>query len=152
MKDNELIAKFMGYSHKTLVTIYNYGMDFTHSYDEEILYSNIPPELKKYEETFGNQILDTYENYFDPYSQKENFKSVRFLSYDTSWDYLMPVLEQIEQLGYQTLMSDMQVHISKSSRIFANVFIGQASNAVDTKFKAVYQVIVEFLKYYYDCK
>lgn len=94
MEDNELIAKFMGLTHKTVVTVYNYGMDFRHSYDEEVVYSNKPPKLKRYEEKFVNQILNVYDNFFESDNQEDDFEYTSFLAYELRWDNLMPVVHR----------------------------------------------------------
>ncbi len=56
-KENELIAAFMGLTYKTIVTTCNYSMDFHSSYDKEIIYSNLEPKLKKYDDKFIYQLI-----------------------------------------------------------------------------------------------
>lgn len=153
MENNELIAKFMGFPIKTEVTVYNYGMDFRSSYDKEIIYSNIKPNLKVFEEKFGTQIVDTFNNYFDSDNQEDNFEYKSFLSYDTSWNSLINVFLKIEELGNNWLISDNQIQISYNNhnnyqQNIVNIFKGNSINNYKDTFDGMYKAIIEFIKWY----
>lgn len=74
-KNNKLIAKFMGF----ILNSYTDG-SLCWSFDFNNPSSNV----------------EAYRNY--PNSTKYN--PLNKLQFDTSWDWLMPVVEKIEQLGY----------------------------------------------------
>jgi hypothetical protein len=68
------------------------------------------------------------------------------LKYDTSWDWLMPVVEKIEQEGFcfsiQTsniaCMKPFDIHSISSYDVFKK----------DKKIEVVYDVVVEFIKWH----
>ncbi len=71
------------------------------------------------------------------------------LVYDSSWDWLMPVVEQIENLGYYTEINKKinggnYVHIADNSlnKDIANSF------GLESKIEAMWQAVVEFIKWY----
>ena len=72
------------------------------------------------------------------------------MSFQTSWDWLMPVVEKIETLGYtfeknyQPIDNDWQSLILKSDDI-----IHQSFN--DDGLKSSYNVVVEFINEYNKC-
>ena len=74
------------------------------------------------------------------------FKKARSnkLLYDTSWDWLMPVVEKIEGLGYWVNRNDGDVTISNKSDIV--VITPMSSGGIDMMYKAV----VEFIKQWAD--
>lgn len=97
-KNIAIAEMVLGYKYKTEVTKYEYGMDYHHSYDKVIIYSNMSPNLSYYEDKFVNQVLAKYNNYFDPYEQEEGFKYHSYLSYDTDANWQFEALEFIEQV------------------------------------------------------
>lgn len=78
---------------------------------------------------------------------KDMFPS-EHLKFHKSWNWLMPVLQKIESIDYDTLISNFQVTISVDSKNITNIFIGDASNTVETKLQAVYKAVVEFIEWY----
>lgn len=60
--------------------------------------------------------------------------------YDSSWDWLMPVVEKIESLGYWVNRNDGDVTISNKSDMV--VITPMSSGGIDMMYKAV----VEFIK------
>lgn len=64
------------------------------------------------------------------------------LQYHTSWDWLMPVVDKIENLGYWVNRNDGDVTISNKSDII--VITPMSSGGIDMMYKAV----VEFIKQY----
>lgn len=67
------------------------------------------------------------------------------LQYHTSWDWLIPVVEKIEGLGYsvwfQSVIEGTQVSIWKGMNV---LFRPVNKNKID----AVYSAIIDFIKYY----
>lgn len=66
------------------------------------------------------------------------------LKYHTSWDWLMPVVEKIENLhdGYMLVeISDEKCYIGYGS-------FYQNTATAETKIQAVYGAVVEFIKWY----
>ena len=66
------------------------------------------------------------------------------LQYHTSWDWLMPVVEKIESLGYWVNRNDGDITISNKSDMV--VVTPLSSGGIDMMYKAV----VEFIKQYND--
>ena len=66
------------------------------------------------------------------------------LQYHTSWDWLMPVVEKIESLGYWVNRNDGDITISNKSDMV--VITPMSSGGIDMMYKAV----VEFIKEYND--
>lgn len=88
---NEIIAEFMGYPIKKLITRHEYGMDFHDSYEKQIIYCNKEPILTNHEEMFLLQKVATHNNFFDPFEQDEDFEYESYLSYNSSWNSQIPV-------------------------------------------------------------
>lgn len=112
---NEKIAKFMGYPLKVEVTNFNYGMDYHHSYDKEFIYCNKMPNLTFKEDKFVNQVLATYDNFFDSDNQDDDFKYLSFLNYDRDLNSIIEVLRKIDSLGYFSHIKEsyLSLNISK---------------------------------------
>lgn len=66
------------------------------------------------------------------------------LKYHESWDWLMPVVEKIESLGYWVNRNDGDITISNKSDMV--VVTPMSSGGIDMMYKAV----VEFIKQYND--
>ena len=81
--------------------------------------------------------------------QDANTKEFHSIKYHESWDWLMPVVEKIESLGYtfeknfQRIDKDWQCLIVKGNDILYQEF------NTDSRI-ACYQVVVEFIKQYND--
>ena len=67
------------------------------------------------------------------------------LQYHTSWDWLMPVVEKIEGLGYWVNRNDGDVTISNISDIV--VITPMSSGGIDMMYDAVVEFINEHNKY-----
>ena len=90
------------------------------------------------------------------YGNAEPFSELTFknLQFHASWDWLMPVPEKIEELGYNTLISKGFVVANYGTQVCA---IGQdfayrefidTPDPVETKLEAVYSAVVNFIKQY----
>lgn len=68
--------------------------------------------------------------------------SDRNSKYDTSWDWLMPVVEKIERIkGVHLVISELGCDIySFGKRV--------SDSREDTKIKTVYKAVVSFIKWY----
>ena len=79
-----------------------------------------------------------------PINDKENQS---YPLYDVSWDWLMPVVEKIESLGYETeIKYDQSIFV----RIGAGGYENQTQFMSDgrTKIEATHKAVVEFIKWY----
>src|SRR5690606_37574273 len=63
----------------------------------------------------------------------------------TSWDWLMPVVEKIESLGYTVEIASSDYQIRKTGDTEAFIFHYGPDRP---KIKAVYEAVVEFIKWY----
>ena len=117
MKDNKLIAEFMGFTNDETN---NLGVIW---YDNEETYLMISSRFEN-------------SNCFD-----ENQ-----LNFHKSWDWLMPVVEKIESLGYNIHIRDCDCVIynwtDKSTDKLLNIESGKG------KRDSTYKAVVEFIKYY----
>jgi hypothetical protein len=89
IKGNKLIVEFMGWKEtsKNLKWVSHYGDD----YDNRTMFSGWIKQEQEYLET---EPLIVVEN------NKRKIDFLRNLLYDTSWDWLMPVVEKIENLDF----------------------------------------------------
>lgn len=73
---------------------------------------------------------------------------LRELEYDSSWDWLMEVIEKIEHLdtGYEVCIIDKECEIGTMGYQYTRVALGKAN----TKIEAVYIAIIQFIKWYND--
>lgn len=115
---NKLIAEFMGWKNK--------GNDYFFPNNMQHLYNPI----NLYEFEGGDYQFET---------------DVTGLTFHTSWDWLMPVVEKIESLGYSVNTSSSMVYINGDNGIIKKpINIGFKI----TKIEAVYNACVEFILWY----
>lgn len=67
------------------------------------------------------------------------------LKFDTSWNWLMQVVEKIEVLGYDLFIETFEVRIEKYRE---TLFRQHTKVSNRTKIKAVYNACVEFVKWH----
>lgn len=67
------------------------------------------------------------------------------LLYDSSWDWLMPVVEKIESLGYTVEIANSDYQIRKTGDTEAFIFHYGPDRP---KIKAVYEAVVAFIELY----
>lgn len=75
------------------------------------------------------------------------FLSQNELKFDSDWNWLMPVLEKIQSLGYSINRSSSMVYINGDNGIVVppiNVYIESGTSEK----KAVYDVCLSFIKWY----
>ena len=91
---------------------------------------------------------------FNIYQNKEG-KMIETMSmeYSTSWDWLMPVVEKIELMGYNVICTPMSTmdgwHCSIESY---NEPWNGTDSIDDTKILAIFNSVVQFIKYYNENK
>ena len=77
--------------------------------------------------------------------EDDNHRAEVDLHYHSDWNWLMPVVEKIESLGYK-------VDISKwENSQYCGIYLNGkkiAGNETNTKIEAVYNACIEFIKWY----
>jgi len=68
--------------------------------------------------------------------------------YDTSWDWLMPVVEKIEYLGHTVHVAKNDVAVKERNTISSPSVCFIQGKWELTKIEAVYKAVVEFIKWY----
>ena len=71
--------------------------------------------------------------------------SVEDLKFHSSWDWLMPVIEKIESLGYEWSYLN---HVAVITDNGFKQHFRDISFADESRLKATYNVVVEFIKWY----
>lgn len=94
------------------------------------------------------QIWMDWENNTIPLWDKRDYWLASELKYHTSWDWLMPVVEKIEELGYCVWFQTR-----KKAPILITIWkngdeIIRIGNLHDTKIKTVYNAVIDFIKWY----
>lgn len=79
------------------------------------------------------------------YSPKYNDGTIAPMQFDRSWDWLMPVVEKIESLGYWVNRNDGDITISNKSDMV--VITPMSSGGIDMMYKSVVEFINEHNKY-----
>lgn len=85
-----------------------------------------------------------------------NILNVKDLIYHTSWDWLMPVVEKIENLGYSTFTSVLSDHLGKGKHmfIFKVKFFDELgvdyheAFSFNGKIEATYEAVIEFITWW----
>lgn len=70
------------------------------------------------------------------------------LKYHTSWDWLMPVVEKIESLGYEVVITETDCYVIVEKE---PIYKAYESN-LETKIASTYNLCLSFIKYYNDGK
>lgn len=134
-KANKTIAEFMGWG------------DNIHHTISPSASTNFLNNYKKFDSPDRKISLSYYWDDFE-----------KSLPYHTSWDWLMDVVEKIEKLGFET---SLFVNESKQSckydfRIFESEILETKcriiDNTAETKIKAVWNCVIEFIKWYNEQK
>ena len=97
-------------------------------------------------EVFNSGKVNYY--YYDKVSKQEIFLEAHELSYNVSWDWLMPVIEKIESLGYEVQIRSTDCIIFQLlDTLDYKPVIGTISSA-SGKMYSTYIAVVEFIKEY----
>lgn len=135
-ESNKLIAEFMGLTPYYNINTYEYGMDYRSGYElQEVMYCNMRPVLKTTEQTVFGQHVGTVERYLDFDEQPDDFKYHYCVNYDTSWDWLMPVVEKIE-----SICMDNFYCTDKMGDIFRGLYL--------VKIQDVIPAVTQFIEWY----
>lgn len=143
--DNELIAEFMEYTYHPVKAGYERGGS----------YSSIDLQFKSRDIclAYCDQINEgrSPENCYFPLPKPTRFCDFT-LKYDTSWDWLMPVVIKIEEIEMDKcwpfqveILSRESVQIIDNRSDTAIVFINQDHAP---KIESVYKSVVQFIKWY----
>lgn len=102
--------------------------------------------------------LDVYKNYDEmklvPLEQLKKYAYINELEYDTSWDRLMPVVDKIEQLGFN---SDLKytdwrpAHKQEWCLKFYGArdrYSNPFNFSTESKIDAVFKAVVDFIKWH----
>lgn len=116
--DNGLIARFMGARVQPFDRLQSHLL----SAREKFIYDNgLPGVTKQYFEVWGDHEL----------------------LYDSSWDWLMPVVEKIESLGFSVRIQDTECAIVDNGFDYC---------ANGSKILCTYNCVINFIKYHNDSK
>jgi cytochrome oxidase Cu insertion factor (SCO1/SenC/PrrC family) len=125
MKENKLIAEFMGYEECPMKL---YRMD--DKFQSVKIYSEYQDEDEYNTISAGARIIK-----FTPEQ----------MEFHTSWDWLMPVVESIERLGYEFFIVEDRVKVSHNTDHSIETIIDLTSRS---KLNATYNAVVEFINEY----
>ena len=153
LENNKLIAEFMGLVHiknaKYKTDLYEAG-DNAGEWETTNIFVKNPSAKFLDKKIFG---VFTAEDYYNDEVPYEDYHWN--VNYDSSWDWLMPVVEKIEKIGVST-----EIHYfagtKKQSFGYNCTFLGyksdisifETSNQHDSKIEAVYKTVIEFIKFY----
>ena len=148
---NKLIAEFMGWEYfeksKTSIEGYPFG---GHDYFEETdVWIKNPTD--KYREILCHY---GYYNIDDDLEKKDLFDDWCYkLQFNTSWDWLIPVVEKIESLKWVDEFNICYDEVAKGS--YANIlpsykdtFNSLSTDIYTNKINAVYDVVIQFIKWF----
>jgi len=68
------------------------------------------------------------------------------LQYKCSWDWLMPVVEQIENFGFEFIIAESRVKIKHNTDLSINELL--SIDIVGLKIDATYKAVIQFIKEY----
>lgn len=177
-EENRLILDFLGYNFTYKVTVNNVFQTYLYfskiplefEYVDNEIYENCITirefiNQKQYQSIVDNVLMIETNGYsFEPYSN-----SIR---YETSWDWLMKVVEKIENttidkendytwedldgevwqnfVNFSVMIEDNHCYIDVNYELDPPRLINEISikEKYTTKIKAVYEAVIEFIKYY----
>ena len=111
----------------------------------------------------NNKLIVEFIGYSQPhpdypdttYWYKKEQPPLTILSFDTDWNWLMLVVEKIENTKYNNLTFDVfisknktHIHYSANNEWFSNIFLHEGK----TKIENTYNACVEFIKWYNEQK
>ena len=155
IEGNRLIAEFMG-AKKRYFLKYRDGKQWKHfgekisdtPFDDVPYNDNIHPSGKN---MTNHPVLQHHAWQMTPNSEVATFDS--WLEYHSSWDWLMPVVENIEAMGYVVYIGNHDCKIW-DKEVFSPfnerpLIDGWYANYVDSKkITTVWNAVVEFIKWY----
>ena len=125
-ENNRLIAEFMGAKPVDVLNGWQ-------KYDKE-------KEGQAYE-------IEAHSEYISLQETKDCFFGDT-MQYDTSWDWLMPVVEKIEGMNYSVEIYSMGLGNNRTTFYSCGAIVNTHSRLEESKIKSVYKAVVEFIKWY----
>lgn len=103
--------------------------------------------------TENNKIIAKFMGYAQPHPEypntsywyKEGRAPLALLLYNSSWDWLMEVVEKIESLGYSVDIFNKAVSIQCNTK--TEMIVDLSGRTDNSKLSQVYEAVVEFIKY-----
>lgn len=133
LSDNERIARWMGFKFHEIADI-DYS-DCGGIYTRKDVYSKVEIPMDKYYDADQFYIRD------EDWAPEIGDVIYGTLKYDTSWEWLMPVVQKIERIkGVHCVISEVGCDI---------YFFGNGIYArEETKIKTVYKAVLEFIEWH----
>ena len=97
-------------------------------------------------EFMGMELGDDKTMYYDDAENLHPPTRVNELKYHESWDWLMPVVEKIESLGYEFFIVEDRIKIAHNTDDSIDTIINFTLGG--SKKDATYKAVVEFIKTY----
>lgn len=99
-------------------------------------------------EFMGAKVNGPCVNYPQPHFKIKLWSDTE-LEYHTSWDWLMPVVEKIESLGYRVSIERWLVQIlEESSTDIFGLINAMAEKETDTKINLTVKAVIDFIQWY----
>ena len=89
-----------------------------------------------------NKLIAEFMGDGKEYEVDINTKTLK--SYNTSWDWLMPVVEEIESMGYEVIIAESRCKIKHNTDHSIDELLNV--DIIGTKRAATYQAVLEFIK------
>ncbi len=94
----------------------------------------------------GNSLIAEFMGI--PKREQTGFEHPSNLSYNSSWDWLMPVVENIEGAGHTMHIVRFDVCIKENNTISSPTICFIQGNIKKGKIIVVYKSVIEFIKWY----
>lgn len=90
----------------------------------------------------NNMIIAAFVGYIRSDNKDIDVWEMNSLRYHESWDWLMPVVEKIERMGFDVVIKDKHCHLHRPSNAFGEYGYGS------TKIYAVYTCVLNFISWF----
>lgn len=94
----------------------------------------------------NNRLINAFLGY--PYNMTDRGYPKEVL-FHSNWEYLMPVVQKIEEMGYEVSITKARCEIKDKVNL-QDGYYGYES--LNTKIEAVYAAVIEFIKHYNQTK
>lgn len=109
---------------------------------------------EKYESPHGSRSSGTIEKWRAPnYSPYSPSSELGYFHYDTSWDWIMPVIDKINGMGKEYNFAIFKTYVSltieKSSKVYKDFSFAYSEyiTATQTGKEAAFKLLVKFVKW-----